>query len=141
MYNILLAECYPQLAESFRSALADRSRYNLVVVDSGYTALEAVDLKRFDLIIIENDLPYLSGLKTARNLRKKLTFDISPFVIVVPSLEREAVEDYFGCGVADFLTIPLRALKIQSVVERILTTWKSDKDNLRNYDHMLKNNK
>ena len=136
MYNILLAECYPQLAESFRSALADRSRYNLVVVDSGYTALEAVDLKRFDLIIIENDLPYLSGLKTARNLRKKLTF-----VIVVPSLERETVEDYFGCGVADFLTIPLRALKIQSVVERILTTWKSDKDNLRNYDHMLKNNK
>ena len=138
MYNILVVECYDYLADTFRAALSNNENYNVVVVESGYTALEAVDLKRFHLIIIENDLPYLSGVKTARNLRKKLTYDISPFIVVTPSLSRETVEDYFGSGVADFLTVPLRVPTIQNVVKNVLDTWKSDADNIKSFDKMQK---
>lgn len=138
MYNILLVESYDYLAENFRAALSNRELYNLVVVESGYTALEAVDLKHFDLIIIENDLPYLSGVKTARNLRKKLSYESTPFIAVVPSTNREMVEDYFGSGVADFLTIPLHTLAIQKTVENVLTKWKGPVNNLKNYEQMMK---
>lgn len=138
MYNILVVECYDYLADTFRNALSNNEDYNVVIVESGYTALEAVDLKRFHLIIIENDLPYLSGVKTARNLRRKLSYDVSPFVVVTPSLNRETVEDYFSSGIADFLTVPLRIATIQNVVKKVLTTWKSAADNIKSFDKMQK---
>ena len=133
MYNILAVECYMNVSDIINQALSDATQYNVVIVDSGYTALEAIKLKRFDMAFIENDLPYLSGLKTARALRRYIGFERTPFVILVPELDEALISEYAGSGVADFIEIPLKSSRIKTSAEAILKNWKTPNDNIKNY--------
>lgn len=133
MYNILVAECYADIADDIREALADKDRFNVVVTDSGYTASEAVKLKRFDLVFIEHELPYLSGLKTARAIRRSVTFDRTPFIIILPELDERVITEYAGTGVAEFLEPPTKPIRVRAITETVLKNWKDPNDNIRNY--------
>lgn len=137
MINILAVENNQQKSSVIYSALSDKSRYHLAIVDSGYTAIEAVGLKKFDLIIIERDLSFLSGLKTARSLRKRLSDDISPFVIIGEKLEQQEAEEFISTGVFDFWEPPLSIQRIRLTAESVAGGWKSPKDNIKNYGEYL----
>lgn len=132
MINILAVENDRFNASQIYTALADKSRYHLAICESGYTALEAVELKQFDLIIIARDLPYLNGLKTAQHIRRKIGMDISPFVIVAPSFEVEDVNEFIPTGVFDFWETPLRPQRIKLAAESA-PQWQGQQDNLKNY--------
>ena len=56
MINILAVENDQQTASMIYSALSQREKYHLAVVESGYTALEAIIQKKFGVIIIDRDL-------------------------------------------------------------------------------------
>lgn len=137
MINILAVENDRKKSSVIYSALSDKSRYHLAIVDSGYTAIEAVGLKKFDLIIIERDLSFLSGLKTARSLRKRLSDNISPFVIVGDEFEEQEVEEFISTGVFDFWQSPLSIQRIRLTVESVANGWRSSMDNLKNYGEYL----
>lgn len=137
MINILAVENNQKKSSVIYSALSDKSRYHLAIVDSGYTAIEAVGLKKFDLIIIERDLSFLSGLKTAQSLRKRLSDNISPFVIIGEKLEEQEVEDFISTGVFDFWQPPLSIQRIRLTVESVANGWRSPVDNLKNYREYL----
>ncbi|MBD5103629.1 MAG: response regulator [Ruminococcaceae bacterium] len=137
MINILAVENNQKKSSVIYSALSDKSRYHLAIVDSGYTAIEAVGLKKFDLIIIERDLSFLSGLKTAQSLRKRLSDNISPFVIIGEKLEEQEVEDFISTGVFDFWQPPLSIQRIRLTVESVANGWRSPMDNLKNYREYL----
>lgn len=137
MINILAVENDRKKSSVIYSALSDKSRYHLAIVDSGYTAIEAVGLKKFDLIIIERDLSFLSGLKTARSLRKRLSDDISPFVIIGNEFEAQEVEEFISTGVFDFWQPPISIQRIRLTVESVANGWRSPMDNLKNYGEYL----
>lgn len=138
MINILAVENNRQTASRIYSALSDRGRYHLAVVESGYTALEAIGLKAFDLIIIDRDLTFLSGFKTAVSLRKRLGIEMSPFVIVGSNFTRNEVEEFIPTGVFDFWHPTVSAQRIRLTADTVAEGWKSDKDNLKNYEEYLK---
>ena len=138
MINILAVEKNQKTASLIYSALSDRSRYHLAIVESGYTALEAITQKNFDLIIIDRDLTFLSGIKTAINLRKKLTFDISPFIITCNNtLTEEEAENFIRTGVFDFWEPPFSVQRIKLTADSIAQSWSSPKDNLKSYKEYL----
>lgn len=138
MINILAVENNQQIASRIYSALSDRSRYHLAIVESGYTALEAIGLKKFDLIIIDRDLSFLSGYKTALSLRKRLGDDKSPFVIVGYNFTRDEVETFIPTGVFDFWQPTVSAQRIRLTVDTVAQDWRSDSDNLKNYGEYLR---
>lgn len=133
MKNILLVDCEQFDVDIISDALADESRYKLAVCNSGFTAYEAIDIKRFDLIIIAEELPYLSGLKTARGIRKKIGFEVSPFAIITSRITEAVVNEFTSVGVAGFIDRPIRQIKVAGVANRILNTWKTPNDNYKSY--------
>lgn len=132
MINILAVEHDGKNASLIYSTLSDRSRYHLAICDTGYTALEAVEQKKFDMIIIARDLPYLSGLKTARTIRRRIGMNRSPFIITAPSFNREEVDEFIQTGVFDFWEYPLSAQRIRLAAES-MKQWEGIQDNLQNY--------
>lgn len=138
MINILAVENNQRTASRIYSALSDRSRYHLAIVESGYTALEAISLKKFDLIIIDRDLSFLSGYKTALSLRKRLGDDKSPFVIVGYNFTRDEVEDFIPTGVFDFWQPTVSVQRMRLTVDTVAEGWRSDNDNLKNYGEYLR---
>lgn len=139
MINILAVENDRRNASQIYSALSDRSRYHLAICELGYTALEAIEEKKFDLIIIARDLPYLSGLKTARTIRRRLGMSVSPFVITAPSFNRGEVEDFIVTGVFDFWEEPLRTQRIRLTADSV-PQWQGTQDNLLSYREYLQRN-
>ena len=139
MINILAVENDSMNASQIYSALSDRRRYHLAICESGYTALEAVGQKTFDLIIIARDLPYLSGLKTARTIRKRIGMDVSPFIITAPSFEREEINEFIPTGVFDFWEQPLRTPRIKLAADSA-PKWQGTADNLQNFKEYLQRN-
>lgn len=137
MINILAVENDQKKASVIYSALSDRSRYHLAIVDSGYTAIEAIGQKKFDLIIIERDLSFMNGLKTARSLRKRLPGFLPPFVVISGELEEEEAEAFISTGVFDFWTSPLSIQRIRLTIESVAAEWRSTNDNIKNYGEYL----
>ena len=140
MINILAVEYDRRNASQIYAALSDRSRYHLAICESGYTALEAVGQKRFDLIIIDRDLPYLNGLKTARTIRRRIGMDVSPFVIIAPSFDRDEIETFITTGVFDFWEQPLRTPRIKLTAD-CAPQWQGVRDNLQSYAEYLVRNR
>ncbi len=138
MINILAVENNQKTAALLYSVLSDRSRYHLAVVESGYTAIEAIGLKKFDLIIIDRDLSFLSGIKTAYSLRKRLSFNVSPFVITCGSaLTEPEAEEFIKTGVFDFWEPPLNIQRIRLTADSVADGWRSPDENLKSYAEYL----
>ncbi|MBD5082188.1 MAG: response regulator [Ruminococcaceae bacterium] len=140
MINILAAENDRQTASLIYSALSDKEKYHLAIVESGYTALEAIGQKRFDIIIIERDLSYMNGVVTARKIRERLGSEMSPFVITAPEFSREEVEDFIPYGIFDFWERPVSIQRIRLAVNAVAEGWKGQRDNLLNYREFLERN-
>lgn len=140
MINILAVENDNKNASQIYSTLSDRSRYHLAICESGYTALEAVGQKKFDLIIIARDLPYLSGLKTARTIRRRIGMAVSPFIITAPYFSREDIDRFIETGVFDFWEYPLSAQRIRLAADS-MPQWAGVQDNLQNYKEYAMRNR
>lgn len=140
MINILAVENDRQTASLIYSALSDKEKYHLAVVESGYRALEAVELKRFNIIIIDRDLSYMNGAKTAKKIREKLGFEFSPFVVTAPFFTRDDVEEFLHLGIFDFWERPVSIQRIRLTVDTVAKGWKGSKDNLANYREFLDRN-
>ena len=140
MINILAVEKDGRNASLIYSVLSDKSRYHLAICESGYTALEAVGQKRFDMIIIARDLPYLSGLKTAHNIRRRIGMDVSPFIITAPSFTRDEVDEFISTGVFDFWEGPLRPQRVKLAADNS-PMWQGVQDNLQSYKEYMDRNR
>ena len=140
MINILAVEQNQQYASVIYHALSDKSRYHLAVVESGYTALEAIEQKRFDLIIIAKNLSYMDGYKTGTKIRERLGFEVSPFVIAANEFSRDEVEEFLSLGVFDFWEMPVSPQRIRLAADMVGEYWRSGKDNLASYREFLDRN-
>lgn len=72
-------------------------------------------------------------MKTAVNLRKKLGYDVSPFVVTCNNLTDEEAEEFIRTGVFDFWETPISVQRIRLTVDCVAEGWRSDKDNLKSY--------
>lgn len=140
MINILAVEQDQHFASVIYYALSDKSSYHLAVVESGYTALEAIGQKRFDLIIISKNLTYMSGYKTAAKIREIIGFGVSPFVMTASEFSREDVEQLLPMGVFDFWEMPVSPQRIRLAADMVGKYWRSERDNLNSYREFLDRN-
>ena len=140
MINILAVENDQQTASMIYSALSQREKYHLAVVESGYTALEAIIQKKFGVIIIDRDLSYMNGVKTAGKIRERLGSENPPFVITAPFFTRDDVEEFLPFGVFDFWERPVSIQRIRLTVDMIAKSWRSKRDNLVTYREFLDRN-
>jgi CheY-like chemotaxis protein len=89
---------------------------------SGTTALKKLSSRaRYDLIIIDNDLPGLSGLELVKRTRKMARWRATPIVMLSgEDCENEA----WRAGVDDFLRKPQDINQLTARIERLLASKK-----------------
>lgn len=68
-HQVLLAEDDEISQEIVRALLADAEDIELTVVGDGKAALEAAMTTRFDLLILDQNLPFITGDRVVRHLR------------------------------------------------------------------------
>src|SRR6202035_4481112 len=100
--RILVVDDEPQIRRVLRSTLAFRG-YELVEAASGEEALELARKVKPDLILLDMNLPGISGIETCRELRR---FSDAPIIMLtVRNAERDKVVA-LDAGADDYVTKP-----------------------------------
>ncbi|HTQ97837.1 MAG TPA: response regulator transcription factor [Candidatus Acidoferrum sp.] len=100
--NILVVDDEPQIRRVLRSTLSFRG-YTISEVASGEEAIELAPKLKPDLILLDVNLPGMSGIETCREIRR--SSDAPIIMLTVRSAERDKVVA-LDAGADDYVTKP-----------------------------------
>lgn len=82
------------------------------VVDSGEAALEKLGVQPCDLVVLDWNLPGLSGIDVCRHLRRDARFAALPVLFLTARSSSKEVVEAFASGADDYVTKPFRAAEL-----------------------------
>lgn len=107
--SILVAEDNP-LNRKVVTLHLQRMGCEPVVVNNGLEALDAVRERKFDIILMDVQMPVMDGIESVREIRRILPSEARPWVIAVTANAYESDrEACLAAGMDDYLSKPLRA--------------------------------
>ncbi len=126
--RILLAEDNPTTQRVTQLMLA-RLGYAVDIVGDGMTAVRAVTRERYDVVLMDMQMPHLDGLEATRRIRDELPSEHQPYVVAVTA--NAMMEDRTSCteaGMDDYLSKPVRSADLLAVLRaaQLLVTRDAD---------------
>ena len=119
--DILLAEDHPVNQQVTRLILS-KLGYDLHVVGNGRDAVEAVQSRPYDLILMDVQMPEMDGLEASRCIRRLGNRIHQPRISAVTTNFLQSDRDAcYAAGMDDFLSKPIRPEDLKAVLERCAT--------------------
>ena len=117
--KILIVEDNPQNMRLVEMALSAES-YFLLEATNGEEALEIAKQERPDLIIMDVQLPQMSGLEVTRKLREIPEFHRTPIIAVTAYAMKGDEEKALDAGCSAYLSKPIRARELPNLIAKML---------------------
>ncbi len=92
--------------------------YNPVTVNNGRDALELVESRHFDLVILDENMPGLTGLETLQRI--KAVAPQTPVIMITKSEEENIMDQAVGNNIADYLIKPVNPNQILLSIKKNL---------------------
>lgn len=127
--TILIADDDPVLLRVTETALRAEG-FSLLTARDGESALRMAREARPDLILLDWDMPGLTGVEACRALRQDPDPELSqtPIVLVTSFAKAEDLEVAFAAGVTDYLTKPFFPPQIRARVNTWLQRKQAERD-------------
>ena len=120
MTNILLLEDDELFSLSLIDYLEEFGEFNVTHVNNSQKLLELTYENRYDLYLLDINLPDISGLDLLKELRS--SSDETPTIFLTSYKDKETLKDGFQSGADDFLTKPFDmdelVLRVNSLIKR-----------------------
>jgi DNA-binding response OmpR family regulator len=100
--NILVVDDEPQIRRVMRATLTGLGYY-VADARSGEEALEKLATERFDLVLLDMNMPGMGGLDACREIRAR--WDVAVIVLTVRNAEKDKVQA-LDAGADDYITKP-----------------------------------
>jgi two-component system KDP operon response regulator KdpE len=129
--SILIVDDEPQIRRVIKAAL---SKQGYVVADarSGEIALDMIREERFDMVILDRNMPGIGGLETCRAIRN--TSDIGIIMLTVRKAENDRIEA-LDAGADDYVTKPFSmpelSARIRANLRRVPSASRSGAQTIR----------
>jgi diguanylate cyclase (GGDEF)-like protein/PAS domain S-box-containing protein len=85
----------------------ERKGYEIVVVDSAQQLLQRVNQERADLVLLDIEMPEISGLEALKTLRQTYSPIELPIIMVTAKNQSDDVVKALDLGANDYLTKPI----------------------------------
>jgi two-component system KDP operon response regulator KdpE len=108
--TVLIVDDEPQIRRVLRTTLTSHG-YTVIEARSGDEALEQIRNERADLILLDVNMPGLSGLETCREIRR--TSDVPIIMLTVRNTERDKVQA-LDAGADDYVVKPFGAEELMA---------------------------
>ena len=119
-HRVLIVEDEPDIAVLIKHTLERGGDADADIVGSGDAALEAVTARSPDLILLDLNLPVLSGLEVCRILRARPNARHVPIIMLTArTAEHDRVEG-LECGADDYVTKPFSLRELTARVRAVL---------------------
>ncbi len=116
-YNILWADDEIDLLKPHLMFLRGKG-YNMFTATSGADALEMVKTSPFDLVILDENMPGITGLETLARIKQ--THPELPVIMITKSEEENIMDQAVGNKIADYLIKPVNPNQILIAIKKIL---------------------
>lgn len=117
MAKILLIEDDPDLAETIGNKLAD-DHHTVETIHNGLDGLSSLKASEYDVVVLDWDLPGLSGIEILRRFRAG--GGITPVIMLTAMGELEQKEQGLDSGADDYLTKPFHLRELAARVRSLL---------------------
>lgn len=101
----------------------EKKGYEVVTVSNGTDAIDQCKQHNFDLVMLDEMMPGISGLETLQKIKEILP--ATPVVMVTKSEEENIMDQAIGQKIADYLIKPVNPNQILLTLKRISTVRKS----------------
>jgi len=109
--RILVVDDEPQIRRVVRSMLASRG-YDVVEASNGEDALKLVRSEKYDLVLLDNTMPGITGIEVCREIRVD-----SEIIIVMMSAGNEVGIQALRAGANDYLKKPFGVSELFASVQ------------------------
>jgi len=116
-YKILLTEDNPINQQVIREVLAGSS-YEVYTADNGKEALEALEKSKFDLVLMDIQMPVMDGLTATKNIRKQKKYQSLPIIAVTAHAMKGYRELCINAGMNDYVTKPVDKNLLHAKIKR-----------------------
>ncbi|PSU13606.1 response regulator transcription factor [Photobacterium kishitanii] len=135
MSNILIIEDDQQLREMLCYFLSSIEGYNVSCISSGENAVEYIFDKKPDLVLLDIQLPKVSGLSILKSLRDQGY--IHPVIIMTANDSEITETNALSLGADDYITKPIRTNALRERIKRQIRPVLNDKLNVVNDNFYL----
>ncbi len=116
--HILVTDDDAQMRRLIRSIL-ERDGYEITEAADGLDALDAIERHRFDLMVMDIDMPRLDGLGVLEELRARVTTSSVPVIVLTARTDDTEIR-VLDLGAQDFMTKPVQPQSLQARVRAVL---------------------
>lgn len=92
--------------------------YDVTTVNSGRDALDMVESEHFDLIILDENMPGLTGLETLSRIKQSAP--LVPVIMITKSEEENIMNQAIGSKISDYLIKPVNPSQILLSIKKNL---------------------
>ena len=118
MISILIVDDEKKICEFIKAFLDNEGYYTDVAYD-GNSAIDKINSKKYDLIILDRMIPYISGEEICEYIRKKSEV---PIIMLTARIEDEDRIDGFKLGCDDYICKPFNIneliLRVKAILKR-----------------------
>ncbi|NTS78609.1 response regulator [Catenovulum sp. SM1970] len=116
-YSVLLVEDN-DINRMIAVELLNQLALEVETAGNGLEALDKVEQQRFDLVLMDIQMPEMDGMEATKHLRKKYDGKALPIVALTANVMKEDITQYKALGMNDFLAKPFDRQHIEEVIER-----------------------
>lgn len=120
MRNILCVEDNPANLILIEQLIARRSHLNLITANNGTLGLKLARSRQPDLILLDINLPGMSGIQAMKMLRADLATRHIPVIAVSANAMPRDVEEAMRAGFFHYLTKPIKVNEFMEVLDAAL---------------------
>jgi hypothetical protein len=118
-YDVLVAEDHPLNRALIRELLGSIG-CRVTMADNGQELLEALEAADFDLVILDNHMPVMSGAEAAERIRGRGDWKMRiPIIALTADAIGETEQAYREIGVSAFIAKPLDVAHVMDTVKRL----------------------
>jgi two-component system, sensor histidine kinase and response regulator len=102
---ILIVDDNPQNLQVLGKQLKEKN-YDLEFAINGSAALEWINNRQFDLILLDINMPGISGFEVCQKIRSRPEMNNIPIIFLSADTDRESILKGFELGAQDYITKP-----------------------------------
>ena len=103
-----------KINQTITKKIIEKNNCSCFLVDDGYQALDILNKEVFDVILMDINMPLISGFETTRKIRiKGIT---TPIIALTAFAKDEITEEALSAGMNDIMIKPFEPLKLFQVM-------------------------
>jgi two-component system, chemotaxis family, chemotaxis protein CheY len=119
-YTCLVVEDSPMMRQLLVFALSRIKNLTVKEADDGVDALKKLAAGRFDIILVDINMPIMDGLKLVKRIRTDAVHRDVPIMIVTTEGAEEDRQRALQLGANAYITKPIQAPQVISEVKHLL---------------------